>query len=551
VNSTVSSNKSTVKYFRSPKNLIRRFVAKRTARSAIILGLIVAIYTLSKASSFVTAYPTEAARQKLAESLGSNVGVEALLGVAHHLDTVAGYAAWNFLCLIAAGGAVWALLLATKTFRGEEDNGRWELLLSGQTTARRAAINTLVGLSCGLVIIYIFFSLAILGIGHLHGANFTLSASLFFALALSAGAAEFLAVGALASQLMPVRSRASGLAAALFGLFYLIRLVADTTNAHWLLNVSPLGWIERLQPMYNSQPLWLLPIAIFIVILCGLTIFLASRRDLGDSTFADRETTKMSGGLLKTPLQFGIRLTRTTSLAWLFAVGITGLLYGLLAKGAAQSLGQSSSAENAISRLDQVSKTAIVTEFMGIVFFLMMILVMFYAASAVGRIREDEAEGYLDNFLVRPVSRLQWLGGRAFLILIVVGLAGLLGSLATWIGETSQHGGISLHSILLAGANAMTPVVLILGIGILAFGIVPRFTSLASYAAIAWSFLIVMLSSGLNLNHWLLDTSILHQVALAPAVSANWTTDSIMILLALVLGSLGSLRFNSRDIQGE
>jgi ABC-2 type transport system permease protein len=494
------------------------------------------------------------ARQKIAESLGTNVGIEALLGVAHHIETVAGYVTWNFLCLIAAGEAVWALLIATKTFRGEEDSGRWELLLAGQTTARRAAANALAGLGSGLVIVYVLIALAVLGIGRLHGANFTASASLFFALALIAGAAEFLAVGALASQLMPVRSRAAGLSAAIFGVFYMARLTADTTNAHWLLNVSPLGWIEKLQPMYNSQPVWLLPIGIFILALSGLTVFLAGRRDLGAGIFADKDTAKPHTWLLRTPFRAAIRLTRTATLAWLAAIGLAAFVYGQLAKGAVvKALGQSTAAEHALNRLAQTSRAQAVSTsaFLGITFFLIMILAMFYAASAVGRMREDEAEGYLDNFLVRPVSRIRWLSGRVLLVVAVIVLAGLLSSLATWAGQASQHAGVSLHALLLAGANAMTPVLLILGIGAFAFGALPRLAGALTYGAIAWSFLVIMLSSGLNLNHWLLDTSILHHVAFAPAVNANWGADTVLVVIGLVLCLAGALRFNTRDLQAE
>ena len=37
-------------------------------------------------------------------------------------------------------GAIWGLLLATRLLRGEEDAGRWELLLAGRTTRRPATV---------------------------------------------------------------------------------------------------------------------------------------------------------------------------------------------------------------------------------------------------------------------------------------------------------------------------------------------------------------------------------------------------------------------------
>jgi ABC-2 type transport system permease protein len=537
--------------FRSPKAAVGRFVAKRTARSAVILGLVMGIYCISKASSFITAYPTIASRLKIARSLGSNIGVQAILGIAHHLETVGGYVVWNFLCLMTAAGALWALMITTKTLRGEEDSGRWELFLAGQTSARRATARALAGLGSGLVIIYLLVTLSVLGIGHLHGANFTTSASLFFALALLMGAAEFIAVGALASELMPTRSRAAGLSAAVFGVFYMIRLTADTTNAHWLLNVSPLGWIEKLQPMYAAQPIWLLPIGAFVLILVGLSIFLAGKRDLGGATFADKDSAKPHTWLLSTPLRAAFRLNRAATLGWLFALCLAAFFYGLLSKGAAQALYQSAKTERLINRLTHSQRVSEVTAFMGITFFLIMVLAMFYAASAIGRVRDDEAQGYLDNFMVRPLSRLRWLWGRIGLFSSIVVAVGILTSLATWAGEASQHGGIALHTLLLAGANAMAPVALVFSIGVLIFGFLPRLTAAFTYGAIGWSFLVVMLAGGLNFNHWLLDSSILHQVVFAPAANPNWIVDAIMVGLGLVLCIIGSLRFNGRDLQGE
>lgn len=516
----------------------------------MILGVVLALYMISKASSYLKAFPTEIARQKLAESLGANVGIEALLGVAHRIDTVSGYVTWNFLCLTAAAGAIWALLVATKTFRGEEDSGRWELFLAGQTTARKAAINTLAGLGSGLIIVYVLIALGVLGIGKIHGVNFSTGASLFFALALTAGAAEFIAVGALASQLMPVRSRAVGLSTIIFGVFYMIRLTADTTSAHWLLNVSPLGWIEQLQPMYNSQPIWLLPIGSFILILSGLTIWFAGRRDLGEGILADKSSARPHTGLLNSPLGAALRQSRAAILSWLVAVTLISFMYGELAKSAAQ-IAQSTTIKPFLNRLAQTAHAQAVVAFLGFTFFFIILLLMFYVASAVGRIRDDEAKGYIDNFLVRPISRSRWLWGRILLVVGATIVAGLLGSLSIWAGEASQHIGVELHVLLLAGVNVMAPDLLVLGIGIFAFGIFPRLTSAITYGAIGWSFLITMLGSGLNFNHWLLDTSILHHVAFAPAVSANWLTDAILVGIGLGLAVIGALRFNSRDLEVE
>jgi ABC-2 type transport system permease protein len=538
------------KLLRSPKTTAGRFIAKRTLRSSLILGVILSLYMLIKASSYIKAYPSEIARQKLAESLGGNVGIEALLGVAHRIDTVSGYLTWNFLCLIAATGAIWALVVATKTFRGEEDAGRWELFLAGQTTPRRAAINAFAGLASGLLLLYIVIALAVLSIGRLNNAGFSDSAGLFFSLSLVAGAAEFMAVGAVASQLMPVRSRAAGVSAAVFGLFYMVRLIADSTTAHWLLNFSPLGWIERLQPMYNARPMWLLPIGGFVIVLIATAVWLAGRRDLYEGIVADKDTATPKTSLLHSPLAAVLRLNCTVIAGWLAAVAAIAFLYGELAKSAAQIV-DSASVKPLLSRLAQSAHTQAVLTFLGFTFFFVTLVIMVYVANALGRMRSDEANGYLDNFLVRPLSRLRWLSGRVLLIVLGVIVACLISAVAAWAGEASQHVGVSIRTLLLAGANNIAPTLLVLGIGVFAYGIIPRLTSLLAYGAIGWSFLVTMLSSGLNINHWLLDTSIFHQVALAPAVNANWSTDAVLLIVGLVLGVIGAVRFNQRDLQGD
>ena len=48
-------------------------------------------------------------------------------------------------------GAIWGLLIATRSLRGEEDAGRWELFLSGRTTRGRAAVQAAIGLGVGFV----------------------------------------------------------------------------------------------------------------------------------------------------------------------------------------------------------------------------------------------------------------------------------------------------------------------------------------------------------------------------------------------------------------
>lgn len=537
--------------YRWPKIIIARFVARHTVRGALMWAAIFGAYVASKAIGFVKLYPTEAARQKIAATFSNNLGIQLLIGQAPRDSTTAAYVAWNCANIIVVFGAIWAFLTATKYFRGEEESGRSEVLLAGQTTARRAAINILSGIGLSLIAFFALISALLILVGRYNGVDYSTSAALFFAFVVTLGISLFMAIGALVSQLMPTRSRAAGTTGAILGIFFLIRAMGDVTSAHWLLNLTPLGWVEKAQPLARVQALWLIPFFVSLVIIVPLTISLAGKRDYGESIISDRAVTKPRFGLLHSPFTLAARLTRANNIGWLSAIFVSALIYGLISKSTGQIFSKSRSFEKAIGHLARQANLSSILEFLGLVFLIQMILIMAYSASSMAAIRRDEALGYIDNFLVQPFSRLRWLAGRLVIIGLMLVSAAVITTLGIWIGLYSQHTGISFHTILLASLNALVPAVLLISVGIFAFGIYPRLTSVMAYAVLAWSFLIALVGSGLNLNHWFLDTSILHQVTLAPTVSPNWPLNLTVVLIAAVLAGIGMLRFNSRDIEGE
>jgi ABC-2 type transport system permease protein len=535
----------------APRTLICRFVAKRTAKSAAFFALLFGVVVAAKSAGYAAAYPSSVARAKLASSFGSNIGLSALFGRPHDINTVTGFAVWNTLTIMIIIGAIWAFLTATSHLRGEEEAGRWEILLVGQTTARQASANALVGLGASLVVMYIVAAVVFIGVGKVHTVHYGAQAGMFFALAAVSSATMFMSVGSVASQLMPTRSRAAALSAAFFGACFLVRAMADTTNARWLLDVSPLGWIERLQPLYGSQPIWLLPIALLTLICAGAAIYLAGRRDLGDSVFADHDSAKPQFGLLGSSFGLAFRLTRGASLAWLLGAAFVSIFFGLLTKSASNAFSQSSALSARFGTITHASQTAGGRLFLGVVFFLLMTLIMAYAASSLVSVRREEAEDYLDNLLVRAVSRSRWLWGRVVLVVVTIICAGIVATLGVRIGLTHQGIGVSFHDLCLAGLNAMAPAVLITGLGVFTLGVLPRATSLVVYAALAWSFLLDLLSSGINLNHWILDTSILQHMSLSPAANPNWTAIGYIVGLGAVLAVIGSVAFSNRDLEAE
>ena len=197
---------------RWPTSVVSRQTARKAIRSGVLWGYVFGAYLATQALAYASSYKTVAQRADLAKEFGSNAGVSALVGPAHDIQTVAGFTVWKCLAVLAVVGAVWGLLTGTRLLRGEEDAGRWELLLAGQTTRKAAAAQALVGLDCGLVALWVVTAIITVVVGHSSKVDISLAGALFLAVAVVAAAAVFLALGALTSQLAPTRRRASAYA---------------------------------------------------------------------------------------------------------------------------------------------------------------------------------------------------------------------------------------------------------------------------------------------------------------------------------------------------
>jgi ABC-2 type transport system permease protein len=130
-------------------------------------------------------------------------------------------------------------------------------------------------------------------------------------------------------------------------------------------------------------------------------------------------------------------------------------------------------------------------------------------------------------------------------------VAGLVAGVSAWLGAATQHSGLSIVTLLAAGINLVPPSLVILGVGLLAFGIRPRLTSWVVYGLLGWSLLLVIVGGIGAVGHWVLDTSVFHQMASAPAVAPHWEADAIMAAIGIGSALVGGWAFRRRDVQGE
>jgi ABC-2 type transport system permease protein len=532
----------------SARRVIARQTARKAIRSGVLWGFVFGLYGAVQALGYATSYKTAGERARLAKEFVSDAAVRAMVGPARNIESVGGFVAWKSLVVLSIVAALWGLLSATKLLRGEEDAGRWELLLAGQTTRGRAAAQALVGLGSGAAALWLITAAIIVVVGRSPKVQVSPGGAIFFATAVAASAVVFLVVGALASQLSATRRQASAYAGGALAASYALRVVADSGNGlSWLRWVTPLGWVEGLHPLSSPNPLALLPIIGLVAVLAVVTVHLAGLRDLGASTFVDRASSVSRERRVFGPQSLDLCLSRSSFAWWGAGVGLFGLLMGFVAKSAGAALSDSSSISRAFRRLGAVGTDA----YLGVAFLMLAVLIAFVAASQVADARAEEASGRLENLLVRSVSRTSWFAGRFAISAAALVAGGLVAGVFTWLGAASQHAAVNFVVQLEAGLNIVPPAVLILGAGALVLGVWPRASVISVYGLLVWSFLVDLIGGIVGLNHWVLDTSVFHQMAAAPAMSPDWATTGVMVGLGALAGLVGGVAFRRRDLKCE
>ena len=527
-------------------SMVARLTARKAIRSGVLWGYIFGIFVASSALSYTGIYKTGAERHQLAASFASNHAAIALFGPAPQLQTVAGFTAFKTFLTLSLIGAVWGFLTSTRLLRGEEEGGRWELILSGQTTRKGAVAQALLGLAAGVFTIWAITGLVTVVTGLSSTVNIAAGPALYFALALVSSAIMFIGVGAVTSQLADTRRRGALYAASFLGVCYAVRLVADAgIGFHWLIWASPLGWVEQLGPLTHPQPLAFLPIVGFTAILVVCALRLAEARDVGAGTITDPDRSRPHLRLLFSSLGLTLRTLRAGAIECWVSIAITGVLTGMIAKAAGESI-SGTSVKRVFAKLGAHGAGA--EAFLVVSFLIMAVLIAVVATGQITALRSEESEGRLDNLLVRPVSRFAWFGERLLVAAAIVLVGGLVAGCFVWIGAASQDTGVPFPTLVTAGLSIVPPAIFVLGVGALTIGVWPRATTVIVYGVVGWS-LLIELGGGIGaLGPWLLDTSLFHQMAAAPAAAPNWLASGVMVGIGVAAGLLGDYRFSRRDL---
>ncbi len=503
----------------------------------------------SAALTYVDSFPTEASRRALASSLSGDSSFSVLFGQVNAIDTVGGYTTYKCYVFLTTIGAIWAALAVTRLLRGDEDTGRWQLVLAGRTNPARATMATIAAVAAAIGVVFVGTTAFTMIAGTRPGVGFSMVDSAMFGLSIVVAPVIFAAVAALCSQLAQTRRLATGLSVGTFAIAFVIRMIGDANpSSHWALWATPLGWVELMQPLTTNDPWPLVPAAALTATVCVAAVVLASRRDAGAGAgvLATNETTAVRPFGLRSPLGLATRLNAPVLGGWAAGIAAMSFIFGIVAKSAASALAESPSTGTTLTNLGATGSGA--TQYLAVVFLLVGAVLALVPASQIGSARDEEASGRLVHILSGRPTRTTWLAGRLALTAAAILAVGFVAGAATWAGAKSQGLHVDLGTTLAAGLNVVPTAWLALAIGAIALAFLPRLAPTVIYTVVGSSLIIDLLGSLVTSLSWLTHLSLFHYVALAPADNPSRAALAAYTLTAAVLALIAVVAFEHRDL---
>lgn len=509
-------------------------------------GVVVVMAVAAGMSALVAAqYRTTFAGQldgPALQALAANPAIRVLFGPPLALDDPGGFTVWRTGTPVAVLVGVWAVLAATRITRGEEDIGRWDLLLAGRTRTTDVLARHVVVLCVAVVLIGAAVAAALLAAGTtvvgavLHGAG------------IAGFGLVFAAVAVLAAQVLPTRAAASGASVAVLAAALLARVVADGVDAlSWLRWVTPFGVLAEVAPYAADRPAPLLVLGAAALLLAVAALVAARGRDIGSGLLIVPSNRRPRTRLLGSVTGFALRRAAGPVTGWGIGVGAYYLLIGALAVSITDFL-----TDNA--RFAELAAAAgfdglgSVTGFAAAMFSLLAIPAGLYGAARISAAAAEETSRRAVLLFGLPISRARFAGTdlavAAAGTLLLLGVAGV----AAWAGTSTVGAPLGLGAALAGALNSAPIALLCIGAAMLALGWAPRAVLAIGALPAAGGFLLLVLAQSAGAPAWVVQLSPFAHLAAVPQTTPDWAGATGMCAIAVLLAGLGVLGYHRRDL---
>ncbi|WP_280398488.1 polyketide antibiotic transporter [Nocardia carnea] len=512
-------------------------------RGALIVAAtatgITALVAAQFQATFAGTLDTDAMR-----ALAENPAVRVLFGPARALDDPGGFTVWRTGTPVLVLCGVWALLAATRITRGEEDAGRYDLLMGTRARlvdpiVRGAAV---LALAAALVAVGVGAALLLTGTDP--------AGALVHAAGVFATTTVFAALGLLAAQLLPSRGAATGTATAILGIFLMLRMLADGVPAFaWTAWLTPFGLTNRAAAYVDNRPAPLFVILAMAALLTAVALAAARHRDLGGAVLTLSGSRPARTRLLKSVPAFALRRAVAPTAGWAVGIAAYFLLIGAVLAAILDFLGEN-------PRFADLAATAgfgglnTPEGFAAAMFALLAIPTGLYAATRISTMAADEKNGRWTVLHSLAISRSRLAGAET--VVTGAGIAVLLATaaIAMWLGALLTGAPLDLLDALAGAFNAAPVALLSLGAALLAMGWYPAAVGAVGAVPVAGGFLLDVLVQSVGAPGWLREISPFAHLAAVPDTPPDWAATAVITAIGLVLIGAGLYGYTRRDLHG-
>jgi ABC-2 type transport system permease protein len=510
----------------------------RTHRRATLIWMLALIgMMVGTAGSIAALYPTPEKIHAYAEAATTGQALVAINGRIEGIDSLGGIIADEFGFFAAFLLPLLGISLVAITTRTEEEAGRLEVLLAGRVARQAPVLAGLTLASAAIAVTVVSFALGLIVFG------VPATRSVLYAASLGGLAFVFAGLAAFLAQVMLHSRGVYTWGLLILGVAYVLRGVGDTTNTGltWL---SPLGWAEKAAA-FGDMRWWtlLIPLAAG-TLLATLAFLVAGRRDLGSALLRGGAGAARATSWLRRPLGLATAIHRPAMLGWLAgAVILTGTMGALARQFIDAVLGNEAMAEAfGVSGAQPADGMIALTQLY------VAVIAAGYAVQAVGSLRGEETAGRLEIRLSGTLSRTRWILAHSLVIVAGLGIIVFVSSLVLAAGLAWSTGSaLDLGRVLGAGAAYLPAELLVTGLALALFGLVPRAFPLA-WAGVGFIAFTALLGAGLKLPRWLLDLSPTTHVGNPPVGTVEALPLVELAAIAAALGVAAMVGFRRRGV---
>ena len=524
----------------APGMPVVRLVIRQLRSGAVLVALICGAMTWI----FASQYPkiSSLIQESGLQAMAGNPIERVALGPPLAVNDPGGFTVWRTGTAVLVLASGWIALATTRITRGEEDAGRWDLLLAGRLRMGDVLLRSLVALVGSATLIGVAVASALLA------ANTAVAGAATHAAGIVCVALTFATAALLAGQVMPGRSSATGTAVAAIGVGLALRIAADSSpHLAWLSWATPFGLTARSAPYAENRVLPLIVLSTFPIALAAAAVVAAHHRDLGDGVVTLSGSRPPRTAQLQSVVGFALRRTARISLGWATGVTAAFMLAGAMLTTVLEYF-RTNARIAEMAAAAGLSGPVSVNTFVAPLFTLLPAVTGFYAVIRLAALITDEKAGRWTLLFAQPLSRVRLLAAEVAVTIGAVIVLHCSAAIAIWCGAKLTDAPLQFVDALAGALNPVPVALLAAGAAVLGVGWLPSGVLAIGALPIVGGYLANVLAQSLNGPSWIAKLSPWAHLAAVPDAPPNWGATFVLLLLGAVLTAFGVFGYIQRDV---